>query len=50
MNTRLYMDFLRMEGEGNFLSLLPAKDRKPLGNIGTEILSKKLKNTYLALR
>jgi hypothetical protein len=30
MNTRLYMDFLRMEGESNFLSLLPAKDRKPL--------------------
>ncbi len=30
MNTRLYMDFLRMEGEGNFLSLLPAEERKKL--------------------
>ncbi|MEN9479255.1 MAG: hypothetical protein RLZZ298_650 [Pseudomonadota bacterium] len=26
--TRLYMDFLRMEGELTFVSLLPAKDRK----------------------
>ncbi|GAA3928133.1 fatty acid cis/trans isomerase [Litoribacillus peritrichatus] len=30
VNTRLYMDFLRMEGEGNFLSLLPAEERKKL--------------------
>lgn len=30
MNTRLYMDFLRMEGEGNFLALVPAKDRKKI--------------------
>jgi hypothetical protein len=28
--TRLYMDFLRMEGELNFLTLLPLKDRQPL--------------------
>ncbi|MGB7501526.1 MAG: fatty acid cis/trans isomerase, partial [Azonexus sp.] len=28
--TRLYMDFLRMEGELNFLSLLPLKDRQPV--------------------
>jgi len=27
--TRLYMDFLRMEGELNFLSFLPLKDRQP---------------------
>lgn len=27
LNTRLYMDFLRMEGESNFLMLLPEKDR-----------------------
>ena len=27
LNTRLYMDFLRMEGEGNFLLLLPEEDR-----------------------
>lgn len=28
--TRLYMDFLRMEGELNFLTLLPLKDRQPV--------------------
>lgn len=28
--TRLYMDFLRMEGEMNFLTLLPLKDRQPV--------------------
>lgn len=30
LNTRLYMDFLRMEGEFNFLALLPSKDRQAL--------------------
>lgn len=30
--TRLYMDFLRMEGEANFLTLLPEKERKRLTN------------------
>jgi hypothetical protein len=30
LNTRLYMDFLRMEGESNFLSLLPVASRKPI--------------------
>lgn len=30
LNTRLYMDFLRIEGEYNLLTLLPAKDREPL--------------------
>ena len=29
LNTRLYMDFLRMEGESNFIALLPLKSRKP---------------------
>lgn len=29
LDTRLYMDFLRMEGESNVLLLLPAKDREP---------------------
>jgi hypothetical protein len=29
-NVRRYMDFLRMEGEANFLSYLPKKDRLPL--------------------
>lgn len=28
LNTRLYMDFLRMEGEANFLSLLPRAERE----------------------
>ena len=28
LNTRLFMDFLRMEGEDNFLTYIPAKDRK----------------------
>lgn len=27
LNTRIYMDFLRMEGENNFLALLPAQAR-----------------------
>lgn len=27
LNTRIYMDFLRMEGETNFLALLPEQDR-----------------------
>jgi len=27
LNTRLYMDFLRMEGEDNYLTFLPASDR-----------------------
>ena len=30
LETRLYMDFLRMEGENNFLSFLPIEDRKKL--------------------
>jgi hypothetical protein len=30
LSTRLYMDFLRMEGESNFLALLPLKSRKPI--------------------
>ena len=28
LKTRLYMDFLRMEAEANFIALLPKKDRK----------------------
>jgi hypothetical protein len=28
LTTRLYMDFLRMEGEANFIELLPEKDRR----------------------
>lgn len=30
LHSRMYMDFLRMEGESNFLSLLPMARRKPL--------------------
>ncbi len=30
LNSRLYMDFLRMEGEFNFLVLLPEKSRQPV--------------------
>jgi hypothetical protein len=30
LKTRLYMDFLRMEAESNFIALLPKKDRKPI--------------------
>jgi len=30
LNTRLYMDFMRMEAETNFLGLLPEKERQPL--------------------
>ncbi len=30
LETRLYMDFLRMEGEVNFLTLLPRKNRKAI--------------------
>jgi hypothetical protein len=28
LNTRIYMDFLRMEGEGNFIALLPKASRQ----------------------
>ena len=28
LTTRLYMDFLRMEGEANFIALLPERDRR----------------------
>lgn len=30
LNTRLYMDFLRMEGEDMFLAFLPSKERKEI--------------------
>jgi hypothetical protein len=30
LNTRLYMDFLRMEGEDNFLAYLPANQRRAI--------------------
>jgi hypothetical protein len=33
LNTRLYMDFLRMQAEFNFLEFLPLKARKPLRDL-----------------
>jgi len=33
LNTRLYMDFLRMQAEFNFLQFLPIKDRRPLRDL-----------------
>ena len=30
LNSRLYMDFMRMEGEFNFLTLMPKEDRVPM--------------------
>jgi len=32
LNTRIYMDFLRMEGEFHFLTLLPKEARQPVRN------------------
>lgn len=32
LNTRLYMDFLRMEGEDMFLAFLPSKERREIRN------------------
>ncbi|WP_421132265.1 fatty acid cis/trans isomerase [Alteromonas sp. A079] len=32
LNSRMYMDFLRMEGEFNFLSLLPSKTKEEIRN------------------
>lgn len=32
LNSRIYMDFLRMEGEFNFLTLLPASEREKVRN------------------
>lgn len=41
--TRLYMDFLRMEGEFNFLAFLPQKDRLELANYWYRDTSDELK-------
>ena len=35
LNSRLYMDFLRMEGEFNFLTLLPEAQRRRCATTGT---------------
>lgn len=44
MSTRLYMDFLRMEGEWNFLALLPADARTKVRDEWYEGASKSTKN------
>ena len=44
LNTRLYMDFLRMEGEANFLNLLPASARIPVRNYWYRDTSDDVKN------
>ncbi len=42
--TRLYMDFLRMEGESNFLTLLPKQERKRLTEYWYRDTSERVKN------
>lgn len=44
LETRLYMDFLRMEGEQNFLFFLPQEERIPLRNFWYRGASKDAKN------
>ncbi len=44
LETRLYMDFLRMEGEQNFLFFLPEKDRIPLRNFWYRGATEETKN------
>ncbi|WP_250655923.1 fatty acid cis/trans isomerase [Alkalimarinus coralli] len=44
LSTRLYMDYLRMESENNFLDFLPSDQRKPMRDswyrgVGTNIIS-----------
>ena len=44
LKTRLYMDFLRMEAESNFIALLPKKDRKSIHESWYENTSDSIKN------
>lgn len=44
LNTRLYMDFLRMEGESNFLLFLPEKDRARVRDYWYRGASREVKN------
>jgi hypothetical protein len=44
LNTRLYMDFLRMEGESNFLSMLPLQSRQPVRDFWYRGASDDVKN------
>ncbi|MCW9014194.1 MAG: fatty acid cis/trans isomerase [Gammaproteobacteria bacterium] len=47
LNTRLYMDFLRMEGENSFLSFLPARQRIIERDLWYRGASKELKEYVL---
>lgn len=44
LKTRLYMDFLRMEAESNFIALLPKQDRKAVHESWYENTSDTIKN------
>ncbi|MCX2979272.1 peptidylprolyl isomerase [Halieaceae bacterium IMCC14734] len=50
LETRLYMDFLRMEGEYNFLILLPEKDRLELRDFWYRDAPEHTKNYVLGRR
>lgn len=50
LTTRLYMDFLRMEGESNFLSLLPKETRQSERELWYEGASEKQKSYVLGSR
>lgn len=44
LNTRLYMDFMRMEGESNFLALLPKNSRREIRDFWYRDASSDVKN------
>ena len=48
LNTRLYMDFLRMEGEMMFLGFMPAKDRRWIRDSWYQGLQKKVHKEFQA--
>jgi len=50
LNSRLYMDFLRMEGEFNFLALLPSSQRDAVRNYWYRGASESVKNYLYGTR
>jgi hypothetical protein len=48
LNTRLYMDFLRMESEFNFLAFMPARDRHAIHDAWYQGLHKKVEKEFKA--
>ena len=50
LNARLYMDFLRMEGEFNFLALLPSAQRDAVRNYWYRDASQSVKNYLYGTR